>query len=105
MESTDLTVQILIDIREQAKQQQAELKHELKQGLQDLGQRIDQTNRQLGEVNRRIDQTNRQLVTTETRLAIEISGLRGAQHEDGPALRERVERCERDIEELRQRFG
>jgi hypothetical protein len=104
MESTDLTVQILIDIRDEIKGTNAEVK-QLKEETKQLK---EETKKGFAEMGRRIDQTNRQLLTTETRLATEISALR-AGYDDGAAerreLRDRVTRCERDIEELRQRLG
>jgi predicted nucleic acid-binding Zn-ribbon protein len=104
MESTDLTVQILIEIRDQI----AQTNHRLDTTNQRLDESRDYLGRRIDDLGRRIDQTNRQLVVTETRLATEISALRGTLHEDQPGprgLRERVERCERHIDELRQRIG
>ena len=101
MESTDLTVQILIDIRDQLTV--------TNQRLDTTNERIDAMSRHLGkridDLGKRIDQTNRQLITTETRLATEISALRGALVVDDPSVLDRLGRCERDIEELRQRLG
>lgn len=104
MESTDLTVQILIDIRDQlaVTNQRLDTTNERLDAMSSsLGKRIDDLGHHLGK---RIDQTNRQLITTETRLATEISALRGALVDD-PSVLERLGRCERDIEELRQRLG
>ncbi|HEY5939098.1 MAG TPA: hypothetical protein VIU61_30810 [Kofleriaceae bacterium] len=92
MESTDLTLQVLIEIREQIRATNTKV---------DTG--FAAMNDRLEGVGRRIDQTNRQLLVTEARLATEISALRGTQHDSLIELRERVVRCERDIEELRQR--
>lgn len=92
MDSTnDLSLQVLIEIRNDMRglrEAQEQTTRELAQTRQDLG--------------RRIDQTNRQLVTTEIRLATEISALRAAiADERRPDLEERLSQCERDIEELR----
>ena len=94
MESTDLTLQVLIDIREQIK----ETNTNVETGFAAMNKRLEIGFADLG---RRIDQTNRQLLVTEARLATEISALRGTQHDSLSDLRDRVDRCERDIEELR----
>ena len=102
MDESDTTHAILREIRDQLKETNLRvdrLAGELAQTRQDLTGMIQQTNRKL-------DTTNRQLLTTETRLVIEISGLRSVLVETEPdrrELRDRLEQCERDIAELRQR--
>jgi hypothetical protein len=92
METTDITLQVLIEIREQIAN--------INTSFALLTKRVDSGFADLG---RRIDQTNRQLLVTEARLATEIGALRGTHDDALIELRERVDRCERDIEELRQR--
>lgn len=98
--SPDLTVQVLIQIRDELR----DFKEQTKAQLAEVNARIDDS-------NRKIDRTNRQLVNVESRLGTELGALRDAVSElrdaviepDRGDLAERVTRCERDIAELRQR--
>lgn len=111
MKSDDLTVQILTDIRD-----------EIRTTRTDLGQRIDQTNVRLDSVreelghridqtNVRIDQTNVRITESEIRTSTALHELNGTMRDvhgllkDRLDLRDRVDRCERDIEQLKQRVG
>jgi hypothetical protein len=92
MPSTDLTLQVLIEIRDE----QRKTREEMHQTRETLTQEIKNH-------GRRIDLSNRQMINEVARLTTEM----GARHHDtGVAyreLRERVEQCERDILELRER--
>jgi predicted nucleic acid-binding Zn-ribbon protein len=105
MDSTnDLTVQILIEMRDELRKTNArldKLSEDLERSLKEVRDEQARTRQDLG---RRIDQTNLQLKTTEARIATEISALRAVVTErDDRSLEERVSQCERDIVELRTR--
>lgn len=107
MGSDDLTLKVLIEIRDE---------------LRSHGGRIDQTNARLDQTNAKIDQTNARLdlvrdelgariVESELRTATAITDLAGSVREvkvllrDRLDLRDRVERCEQDIADLKKRVG
>lgn len=96
MESSDITVQILIEIRDELRATNARVDGIVVE-MQELRKELAQTRHDL---SRRIDQTNRQLVSTETRLVTEISALRATVDVDRD-LNNRLERVERDVAELR----
>jgi predicted nucleic acid-binding Zn-ribbon protein len=107
MDPSDLTIEILKDIRDEVRQ---------------TNLRIDETNIRLDKTNIRLDKTNEgveagladvahRIVESEIRTSTAIADLAGtvremtsvlrAQHD----LRPRVERCERDIAALQRRAG
>jgi hypothetical protein len=98
MEPTDLTIEILKDIRA---------------GIEKTNERVDSlredTNARLDLTNDRLDLLSRRVVESEVRTSTAIVELAGTVREMTTVLRAqsdlrpRVERCERDIEELRQR--
>ena len=111
MQSDDLTLKVLIEIRDQ---------------IRSTNQRVDQTNMQLDQTNLQLDsmrdelgrkidglgdQLGRQIVESEIRTATAITDLHGTMRDvhvllrDRFDLRDRVERCERDIDELKHRVG
>jgi hypothetical protein len=107
MEPTDITVQILTDIREQAKL---------------TNERIQQTNKRLDRMSNSIDGTNerldtvreelsRRIVESEIRTSTAITELAGTVREMTHVLRAshdvrpRLERCEHDIADLRRRIS
>lgn len=110
MESTELTIEILKSIRD-----------EIKDTKTTLSARIDQTNGRLDQMSGRIDQTNGRLdemreelstriVHSEIRTATAITELAGTVREmtsvvrASVEMRPRIERCEEDIRELRDRL-
>jgi predicted RNase H-like nuclease (RuvC/YqgF family) len=107
MEPTDITIQILTDIRDQARL---------------TNERLDQTNTRLDRMNDRIDGTNerletmreelsRRIVESEIRTSTAITELAGTVRDMTHVLRAshdvrpRLERCEKDIADLRRRIG
>ncbi|MBA3392368.1 MAG: hypothetical protein H0T89_06975 [Deltaproteobacteria bacterium] len=109
MESDDLTIHVLREIRDE---------------IRSTNQRVDETNVRLDAINthlgkridamgerldKRIDGMGDRITESEMRTATAITGLAGAIHEvrdllkDRFDLRDRVERCERDIDELKHR--
>jgi chromosome segregation ATPase len=107
MEPTDLTIEILKDIRagiEKTNDRVDSLKGEVtsvREGVTSLRE----------DTNARLDQVSRRIVESEVRTSTAIVDLAGTVREMTTVLRAqadlrpRVERCERDIEELRQRTG
>ncbi len=95
-ENDNITTQVLISIREEL----AGLRGDVKK----LEEEQARTRTDLG---RRIDQTNLQLKNTESRLATEISALRAtvSNSNSDPDLRDRVEKLERDLAELKASKG
>ncbi|HEX8792880.1 MAG TPA: hypothetical protein VF765_18165 [Polyangiaceae bacterium] len=90
MEPTDLTIEILKNIRD-----------EVRQTRTDLSGRIDTMR---DELSRRIVESEIRTSTAVTELAGAVSQMTGvlrASHD----LRPRVERCELDIAELKKRVG
>lgn len=96
--ATDLTVEILKQIRD-----------ELITTRTDLGSRIDQTNARLDQTNERLDQTNERLDQTNERLSavadtlLELAGQQRFVVRHLSALTERDRRLEADVDELRTR--
>lgn len=93
MPPKDLTTEILKDIRDELRQTRTELKGELV------------------ETNTRLDHLSRRVVEGELRTATAITDLHGTLREVVDLFRAehplapRVERCEKDISELKQRLG
>ena len=91
MEPTDLTIEILKDIRA---------------GVEKTNERVDALRE---DTNARLDLLSRRIVESEVRTSTAIVDLAGTVRDMTTVLRTqsdlcpRVERCERDIEELRQR--
>ncbi|MGO8994542.1 MAG: hypothetical protein ACLQVI_14585 [Polyangiaceae bacterium] len=91
MEPTDLTIEILKDIRA---------------GIEKTNERVDLLRE---DTNAGLDLLSRRIVESEVRTSTAIVDLAGTVRDMTTVLRAqsdlrpRVERCERDIEELRQR--
>lgn len=117
MEPTDLTLNVLLEIRD---------------SIRETNSRVDQTNARLDQTNIRLDQTNirleavehgveavehgvegvtKRLVESEIRLGTAIAALGGTLEDvktllkDRLDLRDRVERCEVDIGVLKHHAG
>ena len=111
MQPSDLTIQILQGIRDEIR----ETRTELAARIDGTNARLDDTNERLHdlrtELSGRIEETNRRIVESEVRTATAITDLTGTVREMTGVLRSqndlrpRVERCERDIAELKQRSG
>ena len=92
MEPTDLTIEILKDIRGE---------------IRATNGRIDMLRE---ELSHRLDQTNTRITQSEIRTATAITELAGSVHElidhlrASSDLRPRVERCELEIVELKRRL-
>jgi len=96
MEPTDITIEILKDIRS-----------EIRETRQDLSQRIDQTNERVDTMR---EELSRRIVESEIRTSTAMTDLAGTVHEltdvlrASHDLRPRLERCEQDIVELKRRL-
>jgi chromosome segregation ATPase len=111
MENDDVTVRVLIEIRDRLDQTNSRLDQtnsRLDHLREDLGQRIDQT-------NQRLEQTNDRITGLEIRMATEITAVAGAVHDvsrllkerrdDQSQLHDRIGRVERDVDDLKKRVG
>jgi hypothetical protein len=105
MESDDLTVRVLIEIRDELRTTNQRI-----DGLEkSLGARIDETNKRIDRLDSRLDLTNRRMAEGEIRTATALADVTGAIRDvhwllkDRFDLRDRVEKCEREIEELKRR--
>ena len=102
MGSDDITVQILTDIRDEIRATRTDLHDEIRNGLRETNERIDQTNVRLERLEQRV-------VASEIRIATALTDVAGTVREvrdrldDRWELSARVERCERDIEDLKRR--
>ena len=115
MSEDNLTVQILIEIRDEMRATRTELKEEIAMTRTELKAEIGKTNLRLDKTNERIDQgladVRSEIVAVEVRAATltveQIAATRDLyQLLTGRLdLRDRVERCEREIEALKQRAG
>jgi chromosome segregation ATPase len=126
VKSDDPTLNVLREIRDEIRstnerldQTREDLGNKIDQTREDLGRRIDQTNQLVGHTNQRVDHTNqrvdqlnRRVTEMDVRLSTELSELNGTtrdivtlMQERRDDLRPRLERCERDIEELKKSRG
>jgi hypothetical protein len=103
MDTNDITVQLLTEIRDEIRTTRTDLGGRIDQ----TNARIDQTNSRLDQTNHRLDQTNARLVETEIRLGTAIADMAGTLHDvrdrliENLALGQRVDRVEQDIAELK----
>lgn len=99
MEPANLTLEVLKQIRDDGRRN---------------GERIDETNARLNETNARLDamrdELSRRIVESELRTATAITELAGTVRDligtirEDRDLRGRVERCEKDIAQLKTRL-
>ena len=100
MKPEDLTVEVLREIRDDARL----FREETRAGFAAVGQKFEEVGQKFEEVGRRI-------VDSEVRTATAISDLAGTLHEvrdelrASLELRPRVDRCERDIADIKHRLG
>ena len=97
---TDMTVHVLIEIRDELRKTNKRVDH--------LTERVDQN---FEALSTRIDATSARVVESEMRVATAIVDLAGTVNDiktllvERLDLRDRVERCERDIDELKRARG
>jgi chromosome segregation ATPase len=100
MDPKDVTLEVLKDIRQELRETRTELKGEIG-GLRE----------EIRNTNTRVDALSDRVVESEVRVATAVTDLHGtvreltdmlrAQHD----LRPRVDRCERDISDIKQRLS
>ncbi|MGV3625584.1 MAG: hypothetical protein ACO1OB_32535 [Archangium sp.] len=96
METTDPTLAVLREIRDEGKR---------------TNERLDQTNARLDQTNDRLDQLTRRVVDTEVRLGTALAEVAGSVNQlatlikQDRDLRQRVDRCEHDIAELKTKLS
>jgi hypothetical protein len=111
MSSDDLSLRILIEIREDVRATHLHVD----QVEQKLGERIDRLEGRVdgleARFETRFDAVERQIVESEIRTATAINDLAGTMRDVGDMfrdrfeLRDRVTRCELDIDDLKHRVG
>jgi hypothetical protein len=107
MEPTDLTIEILKDIRGELR----ELRGESRKTNERLDDLRTEMGEQLGEVNGRLERVERRQTETETRLATELIAVAGAVRDvrdllrDDRVIRERVDDHERRLVAVERRAG
>ena len=89
MDPTDPTLAVLREIRDEGKR---------------TNERLDQTNERLDQLTRRVVDSEVRTATALTALAGSVNDLNSMLREDRD-LRNRVERCEHDIAELKSRLA
>jgi uncharacterized protein Yka (UPF0111/DUF47 family) len=104
----DLTLRILGEIRQDLRTTRDEIHSRIDNVEQRLDGRIDGLETRF---EARFDRVERMIVESEIRTATAINGLAGPLHDvrdmfrDRLELRDRVTRCERDIDEIKHRIG
>jgi chromosome segregation ATPase len=107
MESSDITIEILKDIRGEIR----ELRGDTNARLDETNRRLDESNRRMDDTNDRLDTIAQRVVESEMRTATAIADLAGTVREMTQVLRAshdlrpRVERCEQDIAEIKRTMG
>jgi chromosome segregation ATPase len=109
MPTDDITVQVLVEIRDEIRSTNRRL-----DATNERLERLETTSGQLVEridgTNQRLDRLENRLVESEIRLATAITDMHGTlQDVQGRLkgqldLRVRVERCERDIDDIKKRL-
>jgi hypothetical protein len=90
MEPTDLTIEVLRSIRDEARLSRDHLGQAIESSGTRLGARIDETNACLDETNRRLEQIDQGRVEAEVRVATHLVALVSAVHEVRDVLREEL---------------
>jgi predicted nucleic acid-binding Zn-ribbon protein len=105
----DLTLRLLRALDEKIDALRADMNRRFERidrRFDEVDGRFGDVDRRFDDVDRKIDNTNNYLVSQNARLGTEISAVRGAYHEIEPKqaqLEDRVEVCEREIEEIKKR--
>jgi len=111
MSSDDLTLRILVDIRDEVRTTREQLDLRMDQVEHRLGERIDRLGDRIDGLDNKFDGLEHRLTESEIRTATELKGLAGTLQDikdlfrDRLDLRDRVTRCEHDIGELKHRIG
>lgn len=100
MKPTDLTVKLLSEIRDEVKKSNQRLAG-VEGGLVDLRREVRED---LGKLSKRVVDAELRTATALTELAADVRSLTGHLRKTSD-LRPRVERCEKDIGELKKRVG
>jgi hypothetical protein len=111
MESDDLTVRVLVEIRDEIR--------ETNRRIDETNRRVDETNNGVDRLENRIetglhdvrDELGRRIVESEMRTSTAIHDMHGTLRDirdalvDRLDLRDRVARCEREIDALKHKVG
>jgi chromosome segregation ATPase len=90
MEATDITIEILKSIRDEARSTNQHL-DELKQQVGGLNRRVDGLNERVDGLNERMDRMERRQTEAEIRVATELTALARAVNEVRDLLRENLD--------------
>ena len=107
MSSDDLTLRILVDIRDEVRT----TREEVRAVEHKLGERIDRLGARIDGLDNKFDGLEHRLTESEIRTATELKAVAGTLQDikdlfrDRLELRDRVTRCEHDIGELKHRIG
>jgi hypothetical protein len=110
VEPTDVTIDILKDIRQEMRETKEEIRATRTYLRADIHELREELSHRIDETNKRVDETNTRLVHSEIRLATAVTDLAGTVREmrdEFRAARElgpRVERCEREIADIKRRL-
>jgi chromosome segregation ATPase len=117
MNPTDITIEILKDIRGEVRKTNERLdqtNERLDQMNGQLGARIDKTNERIDQTNERLEvmreELSRRIVESEIRTSTAIADLAGTVREltsvlrASADLRPRVDKCEEEIAEIKKRL-
>ncbi len=111
MSDDNITVRVLIEIRDEIR----ELRQDTNQRFDEVNKRLDQTDHRLDLTNHRLEAVHtglrEEMLASEARHATRLLALNAAAIDtntmlrDRFDLRDRVERCEREIEQLKNKVG
>jgi chromosome segregation ATPase len=114
MEPTDLTIEVLKEIRNSVRELGTQVEgtnRRLDALREDTNARFEGVSQQFEGVNERLDTLSRRVVESEVRTSTAIADLAGTVREmtsflrAANDLRPRVERCEADIADIKRRVG
>jgi predicted nucleic acid-binding Zn-ribbon protein len=106
MEPTDLTIEILKDIR----QEMRETKEEIRETKEEIRHTREDLHDEIHALSGRVDRLHTRITETDIRTATAMTDLVGTLHEMrdefrcSKELRPRVERCEQDIADIKRRL-
>jgi archaellum component FlaC len=110
METDDLTIRVLVEIRDGVRTLTNRVEN-VETGLEAVGRKVEAVGGNVEALGGKVDAVGRQVFESEVRTATAITDLHGTMREihvllkNQLDLRDRVERCEREIDELKKRLS
>lgn len=108
MEPDDLTIRVLVEIRDEVRNTNQRM-DTLTGRVDTLTEHVDRMSDRVGSVEAGLEKLGQRVVESEIRTATAITELHGTMRDihgllkNQLDLRDRVERCEREIDELKKR--